>query len=296
MMDHASEPKKATFKPRKPHSKKAHSIREKVIAYIFLVLCSIFFVVPLIWMLLTALKSTEDLQAGVFFPTKLYWDNFKTAVKSVPFGQYTFNSLYYALFATIGTVFSCTITSYAFAKLNWPGRDKLFMVLIATMVIPSQIIQIPLYIIYFKLGWIDTYNPLIIPLWFGVGQAANIFLLRQFFMGIPNSLKESARLDGANEFQIFWTIMLPLVRQMLVVVAIMTFLNCWNDFYNPLLYINDSNLFPLAYAIRTFATQYSNQNNLIMAASLIMTVPSLILFFLAQKQIVGSVAHTGTKG
>lgn len=170
------------------------------------------------------------------------------------------------------------------------------MVLIATMVIPSQIIQIPLYIIYFKLGWIDTYNPLIIPLWFGVGQAANIFLLRQFFMGIPNSLKESARLDGANEFQIFWTIMLPLVRQMLVVVAIMTFLNCWNDFYNPLLYINDSNLFPLAYAIRTFATQYSNQNNLIMAASLIMTVPSLILFFLAQKQIVGSVAHTGTKG
>ena len=156
MMDHASEPKKATFKPKKPHSKKAHSIREKVIAYIFLVLCSIFFVVPLIWMLLTALKSTEDLQAGVFCPTKLYWDNFKTAVKSVPFGQYTFNSLYYALFATIGTVFSCTITSYAFAKLNWPGRDKLFMVLIATMVIPSQIIQIPLYIIYFKLGWIDT--------------------------------------------------------------------------------------------------------------------------------------------
>ncbi len=290
------ESKKIAIEHKKPRSKKARAIEEKVVAYILLAICSLFFIVPLLWMLITALKSTEDLQSGVFFPTALYWENFKTAVESVAFGQYTFNSLYYAIFATIGTVFSCTITSYAFSKLNWPGRDKVFMVLIGTMVIPSQIIQIPLYIIYYKLGWIDTYNPLIIPLWFGVGQAANIFLLRQFFMGIPNSLKESARLDGANEFEIFWTIMLPLVRQMLVVVAIMSFLNCWNDFYNPLLYINDSNLFPLAYAIRTFATQYSNQNNLIMAASLIMTLPSLVLFFIAQKQIVGSVAHTGVKG
>lgn len=115
-------------------------------------------------------------------------------------------------------------------------------------------------------------------------------------MGIPNSLKESAKLDGANELQIFGTIMLPLIKSMLAVVAIMTFMSCWNDFYNPLLYISDSNLFPLAYAIRTFATQYSNQNNLIMAASLIVTAPSLILFFIAQKQIVGSIAYSGVKG
>ena len=115
-------------------------------------------------------------------------------------------------------------------------------------------------------------------------------------MGIPESLKESAKLDGANEFQIFATIMLPLVKSMVVCIAIMTFMNCWNDFYNPLLYVKDSNYFPLAYAIRTFSTQYANQNNLIMAASLIVTLPSLILFFLAQKQIIGSTAHTGMKG
>lgn len=277
-------------------NKKQRLLREKIIAYILVTLCSIFFIVPLIWMILTALKSTEDLANGVFFPTKLIWENFLTAIKSISFAQYTFNSLYYAFFATIGMVVSTTVTAYAFGKLNWPGRDKWFIVMISTMVIPSQVLQIPLFILYSKLGWVDTYNPLIIPSYFAVGAAANIFLLRQFFMGIPNSLKESAQLDGANEFQIFGTIMLPLVKSMVVCIAIMTFMNCWNDFYNPLLYINDSNLFPLAYAIRTFSTQYANQNNLIMAASLIVTLPSLILFFLAQKQIIGSTAHVGVKG
>lgn len=277
-------------------NKKQRALREKIVAYILVSICSIFFIVPLLWMLLTALKSTEDLANGVFFPTQLYWESFKTAVESIAFAQYTFNSLYYAFFATIGMVISTTLTAYAFGKLNWPGRDKWFIVMIATMVIPTQILQIPLFILYSKLGWLDTYNPLIIPAYFGVGAAANIFLLRQFFMGIPNSLKESAKLDGANEFQIFWTIMLPLVKSMVVCVAIMTFMNCWNDFYTPLLYISDSNLFPLAYAIRTFSTQFANQNNLIMAASLIVTLPSLILFFLAQKQIIGSTVHTGVKG
>ena len=277
-------------------NKKQRLLTEKIIAYVLVSICSIFFIVPLLWMLLTALKSTEDLANGVFFPTKAMWDNFATAVKAIPFAQYTFNSLYYAFFATIGMVISTTLTSYAFAKLKWPGRDKWFLVMLATMVIPSQIIQIPLFILYTKLGWIDTYNPLIIPSYFAIGAAANIFLLRQFFMGIPESLKESAKLDGANEFQIFLTIMLPLVKSMVVCIAIMTFMNCWNDFYNPLLYVKDSNYFPLAYAIRTFSTQYANQNNLIMAASLIVTLPSLILFFLAQKQIIGSTAHTGVKG
>ena len=277
-------------------TKKQRLVREKVIAYILVSICSIFFIVPLLWMLLTALKTPEDLAKGVFFPTTAHWENFVTAIEAIPFAQYTFNSLYYAFFATIGMVISTTLTSYAFAKLNWPGRDKWFLVMLATMVIPSQIIQIPLFILYTKLNWIDTYNPLIIPSYFAIGAAANIFLLRQFFMGIPESLKESAKLDGANEFQIFLTIMLPLVKSMVVCIAIMTFMNCWNDFYNPLLYIKDSNYFPLAYAIRTFSTQYANQNHLIMAASLIVTVPSLVLFFLAQKQIIGSAVHSGVKG
>lgn len=277
-------------------NKKQRLLKEKIVAYVLLAICSIFFLVPLIWMLLTALKSPEDLANGVLIPTQLIWKNFVTAVESIEFAQYTFNSLYYAFFATIGMVISTTLTAYAFGKLNWPGRDKWFLVMIATMVIPTQILQIPLFILYSKLGWVDTYNPLTIPPYFAVGAAANVFLLRQFFMGIPNSLKESAQLDGANEFQIFGTIMLPLVKSMVVCVAIMTFMNCWNDFYGPLIYINDSNLFPLAYAIRTFSTQYANQNNLIMAASLIVTMPSLILFFIAQKQIIGSYAHTGVKG
>ena len=277
-------------------NRKQKLIREKVVAYILVVICSLFFIVPLLWMLLTALKSSEDLANGVFFPTEWLWENFLTAINAIEFGQYTFNSLYYAFFNTLGMVISSTLTAYAFAKLSWPGRDKWFFVMLGTMVIPSQVMQVPLFIMYNYLGWMDTYNPLIIPAYFAVGAAANIFLLRQFFMGIPNSLRESAKLDGANEFQIFGTIMLPLVKNMVVCVAIMTFMTCWNDFYSPLLYISDSNLFPLAYAIRTFSTQYANQNNLIMAASLLVVTPSLILFFLAQKQIIGSTAYTGVKG
>jgi ABC-type glycerol-3-phosphate transport system permease component len=277
-------------------NRKQRLVREKAIAYVLVAIASIFFVTPLLWMLITALKSTADLSSGVFWPSEFYWTNFTTAIEAIPFMQYTFNSLYYGLFATIGMTLSCTLASYSFAKLKWTGKNKWFIVMIATLVIPTQVLQVPLFILYTQLGWIDTYNPLIIPAYFAVGGAANIFLLRQFFMGVPNSLRESAKIDGANEFQIFFTIMVPLLKSMVVVVAIMTFLSCWNDFYNPLLYISDSDLYPLAYAIRTFATQYSNQNNLIMAASLIVTLPSLILFFIAQKQIIGSIYSTGIKG
>lgn len=276
--------------------KKERAKREKIVSYILISLAAVFFIVPLFWMIITSLKSPEDIATATFFPTHLNFENFKTVFESLPFLQYTFNSLYYAVAATIGTAISVTLTSYAFAKLKWPGRDKWFLVMIGTMIIPTQVLQIPLYILYDAFGWIDTYNPLIIPLYFAVGGAANVFLMRQFFMGIPDSLRESAKLDGANEFQIFGTLMLPLMRSTIVVISIMSFMNAWNDFYNPLLYINDSNLYPLAYAVRTFASQFANQTHLIMAASLIVTLPSLILFFIAQKQIIGSTAHVGVKG
>lgn len=269
---------------------------DKTIAYVLVILCSVFFITPLLWMIATALKSPDEIIQGVLIPTQLRWTNFVTAIQAIPFVQYTINSLYYGLFASIGVVISSTLSAYAFAKLSWPGRDKWFLVMIATIVIPSQIIQIPLYILYNSLGWLDTYNPLIIPAYFAVGQAGTIFLMRQVFMSIPTSLSESARMDGASEWMIFRTIMLPLARSMVVVVGIMSFMTFWNDFYNPLLYITNTDYFPLAYGIRAFATQYSNQYNLMMAASLIITAPSLLLFFIAQRQIIDSVAQTGIKG
>lgn len=273
--------------------------RERInltVSYILIIICSIFFIIPLAWMIVTALKSPQELAQGVFFPTKIRIENFAKAVKAIPFWQYTINSLYYAILGTIGATLSTTFTAYAFAKLKWPGRDKIFLVMISTLVIPAQVIQIPLFILYNKLGWMDTYNPLIIPTFFGVGAAANIFLLRQFFMGIPDSLMESAKLDGASQFAIFRTIMLPLVRSIVIVIAIMSFMGFWNDFYGPLLYISDPDYFPLAYGMRVFASQYANQYNLMMAAALIITIPSLVLFFTAQKQIIDSVSHTGMKG
>ena len=270
--------------------------RQRMVSYTLLVLISLFFIVPLIWMILTALKSPEELVQGVLIPTQLRFDNFIKALQTIPFFQYTINSFYYAFFAAIGVVISSTLVAYAFAKLEWPGRDKWFLVMIATIVIPAQVIQIPLYILYNNLGWLDSYNPLIIPAYFAVGAAANIFLLRQVYLSIPQSLLESARMDGAGDFHIFRTIMLPLARSMIVVIGIISFMNFWNDFYNPLLYITTTDYFPLAYGIRAFATQYSNQYNLMMAAALVITVPSLILFFIAQRQIVDSVAQTGIKG
>ena len=278
-------------------NKKQRQLREKIVAYILVVICSVFFIVPLLWMLLTALKSTEDLANGVFFPTKLVWSNFVTAVKSISFAQYTFNSLYYATFSTIGMVISTTLTSYAFGKLKWPGRDKWFLVMIATMVIPSQVLQIPLFILYSKLGWIDTYNPLIIPSYFAVGAAANIFLLRQFFMGIPNSLKESAQLDGANEFQVFYKIIIPLAMPQLAVIFLFSFIATYSEYVITSIFLQTPGKMTLALGLQSFISdQFAAHWTLFSAAAVISSLPIMIVFMCLQRFIQNGLVAGGVKG
>jgi multiple sugar transport system permease protein len=249
-------------------------------------------------MLFTALKTPQELLQGteVFFPTTPQWENFKTAVTAIPFFMYLKNSLLIVVLVMIGTLFSATTAAYAFAKLSWKGRDKWFLVMLATMMIPIQVILIPTYIMYAQIGWLGTRLPLIVPAFFGGGAAFYIFLLRQFYKGIPKELSESAIIDGANHIQIFLKIMLPLTKPAIITVALFTFMATWNDYFGPLIFLSNPDHWTLAIGLRAFQTQFGGRFDLMMAAALLIMLPTLIIFFFAQKSFIEGITFTGIKG
>jgi len=214
-------------------------------------------------------------------------------VTTMPYFRYLRNSLVLCAGTVIGTVFSCSLAAYAFARLKWPGRDALFGVLIATMLLPWHVTMIPRFVLLTKLGLYNSLAALIGPTF--LGDAFSIFLLRQFFLGIPEELSEAARLDGASEWGIFRRIVLPLSRPALATVALFQFLAAWNDFHGPLLYLSDPDRFPLAYGLQQFVSGYSSQTNLLMAAAVLYTLPIVLLFFYAQRMFIRGVATTGIK-
>lgn len=279
-------------------SKKQKTLISHTILHIVLILLSFIFLFPFLWMLFTALKTPQELLQGTqsFFPTDPQWSNFITAVQSIPFFLYLKNSLIIVILVMIGTIFSATTAAYAFAKLEWKGRDKWFIVMLATLMIPIQVILIPTYIMYAKIGWLGTRLPLVIPAFFGGGAAFYIFLLRQFFKGIPKELSESAIIDGANHFQIFIKIMLPLVKPALITVALFTFMATWNDYFGPLIFLSNPEHWTLALGLRAFQTQYGGRFDLMMAAAILIMLPTLIIFFMAQKSFIEGITFTGIKG
>jgi len=283
---------------RKYRSRKRYDKSVKVILHIVLILCSVIFAFPFLWMLFTALKTPQELLKGIeaFFPKKPQWQNFVTAVTQIPFLMYLKNSLIIVVLVMIGTVISATTAAYAFAKLHWKGRDKWFVIMLGTMMLPIQVILIPTYIMYSKIGWLGTRLPLVVPAFFGGGAAFYIFMLRQFFKGIPKELSESAIIDGANHFQIFTRIMLPLSKPGIVTVALFTFMGTWNDYFGPLIFLSNPDHWTLALGLRAFQTQYGGQYHLMMAASILIMLPTLILFFLAQKTFIEGIRFTGIKG
>jgi len=190
---------------------------------------------------------------------------------------------------------SSTFVAYGFARFKFPGRDLLFLLMVSTMMIPVQVTMIPTFILFKYAGWIDTFAPLIIPTFFG-GGAFNIFLMRQFFMTIPVELDEAAKIDGCNYFQIFWIILVPLVKPALATIAIFGFVYNWNDFLNPLIYLNSTSNYTLALGLQTFTTMYGTDYNLMMAASTIVLLPILITFFFGQRYFIEGVATSGLKG
>lgn len=220
--------------------------------------------------------------------------NYQRVLDHMPLGRYLCTSLFLVIVNIVLTVFSCSLVAYSFARLQWPGRNFCFVLMLATMMIPGQVTMIPHFLIWKSLGAYDTLTPL----WLGsaLGSAFFIFLLRQFLKGIPRDLEDAARIDGCGFWRIYWHIMLPLVKPSLAAIAIFTFMGTWNDFMGTLLYVADQRLYPLAFGMYAFSVQVSNNPLLTMAGSLLMTVPVIIIFFFAQKYFIQGITLTGMKG
>jgi multiple sugar transport system permease protein len=257
---------------------------------------SAIFLTPFAFIVLTALMTQQQALSTHLWPRPFQWSNFARVFTFVPLWRYTYNTVTYAVLATIGTVASCIPVAYALSRMNWRGRQVAFLVVIATLMLPSQVTIVPLYTIFVRLHWVGSLKPLIVPAFFG--DAFTIFLLRQFFLTIPEELSDAARVDGGNEFQIMTRVIVPLAKPAILAVALFQFLYAWNDFFGPLLYTgNNPNIWTLAVGLSEFTSIHRSVLwNLQMAASLIFTLPVIILFFLAQRSFVEGVTLTGVKG
>ncbi|QCK84239.1 carbohydrate ABC transporter permease [Geobacillus kaustophilus NBRC 102445] len=269
---------------------------ERIVIYALLIILSIVFIFPFFWLVGTSLKPESEAMAfpPSLLPKKWDWANYKEVFEIVPFAKYYINSLIVTVGGVIGTVISCTIVAYGFARIKGKGRDFWFAVLLATMMLPPQVTMIPVYMIFSKLGWINTFLPLIVPSFFG--NAYYIFLLRQFFKTIPRELEESAYLDGCGTFGIFWRIIIPLSIPSVITVALLSFMGYWNDFLGPLIYLNDESKYTLALGILQFKGALIVSWGPMMAASVLVLLPLIILFFVGQKYFISGIATTGVKG
>lgn len=230
-----------------------------------------------------------------FFPVDYHFENFPVALNTIPFLKYTGNTIFIVVISTIGTVLSASLVAYSFAKLRWPGRDVLFVILLSTLMLPSQVLQVQNFILFNRLNWIDTYLPLTVPFFFNAG-AFNIFLLRQFYKGVPMELSEAAKIDGCGEFRLWIEIVSPLCKPIIAAIAVFAFMGGWNDFFNPLIYLRSDHLKTLALGLRDFQQQRGTQWNYMMAVSLISMMPTLILFFSFQKYFVEGLTTGAVKG
>jgi multiple sugar transport system permease protein len=256
---------------------------DHVIVRIFLVAMSLLFLVPLYWMLVTGLKTTPELAVfpPTLWPKDVRWDNFWTAVNYIPFGTYFWNSLIISLFKVVGAVLSNMLVAYGFSCIEWPGRDKVFYLVIATLFLPFPVAMIPLFDLFATLKWVDSALPLVVPTFFA--SAFNVFLLRQFLLQVPRELSEAARIDGASEWQILWRIMFPLALPAIGVIAIFTAVDSWKDFMGPLIYIQNDAFRTLSIGLQFFRKSHDIQFNLLMAASFLTVLPLIALFLFFQR-------------
>ncbi len=267
--------------------------------FVLLVLVSLAFVLPLIWMVCVSLKPSPEVLASPpsFFPQQPQMDAYEKVFTSESFDflLYTRNTLIIAFLSLVGMVVSSSVAAYGFARIPFRGRWLMFAVCLATMMIPFPVIMVPTYMIFKHLGWIGTFKPLWVPAWFG--SAFNIFLLRQFFMGIPKELEESAMLDGCSTWGCFWRIIIPLSKPALAVVALFHFLTVWNDLIGPLIYLSHQGQFTLAMGLQFLQSRSGDTPwNQLMAATVLIILPVLLLFFLAQRTFIRGIATTGLKG
>ncbi|MCL6446173.1 MAG: carbohydrate ABC transporter permease [Alicyclobacillus sp.] len=269
----------------------------KVITYAVLIILSIIVLIPFFWMVSTSLKTGSAMWKfpPQWIPSPFQWSNYAEAFQEVPLAHYFVNTLIIEIFVLIGQVVSCTLVGYGFSRFRFRGREVLFMVMLATMLIPSQVTMIPLFLLFSKLGWINTYLPLIVPAFFG--NAFYVFLMRQFLQTIPLELDEAAKIDGANAFYVLWKILVPILRPSIMIIVVFTFTDVYNDFMGPLIYLNKPELYPVSLALKLFLDGESLNNwGGMFAMSSLSLVPVFIIFFLFQRYIVEGIATSGLKG
>jgi multiple sugar transport system permease protein len=262
-----------------------------------LVLGAGLFSIPFLWTVSTALKTNQQVFAvpPQWIPAPPQWRNFERAWTELPFPTFVVNTIILTILAVIGQVTSASLVAYGFARFRFPGRNLLFYLMLSTMMLPAQVTMIPVFLLWRELRLIDTFAPLTVPAYFG-GGAFTIFLLRQFFMTIPKELDEAAMIDGATPFGIWWRVLLPLSRPALVTVVLFSFLAHWDDFMGPLIYLNSMEKYTVSIGLRMFQDMFGTQLELLMAASLIHIIPTIILFFVGQRYFVRGIALTGLKG
>jgi ABC-type glycerol-3-phosphate transport system permease component len=299
---------RARVQPRAAARRRLLDAGATAVLYVLASAGAFFFVLPFVWMVSTSLKDQKHVYTLPieWIPRTIVWENYTTAwFGRIPFTLYTLNTLVITLSALVGTLLSASLVAYGFARLRFPGRDVLFLLVLGMLMIPFQVVMIPTYVLFKNLGWLDTWLPLIVPAWFG-GGAFNIFLLRQFFRTIPFELEDAARIDGCGYLGTWGRIIMPLSGPALAAVAIFNFVWHWNAFIEPLIYLRDENKFTISLGLQMFQrvlgdpvsgkTQSLFDAQYIMAASAIVLVPIIVLFFFTQKYFIQGIVMTGMKG
>ncbi len=268
-----------------------------LLVFAVLILAGIAFLAPFAWMVSTSLKPLSETMTlpPSWIPSDIQWRNYPDAIAAMGyFWRYTGNTVFLCVMTVIGTVASSSLAAYGFSRIEWRGRDTVFLILLATMMIPFPVIMVPIYNLFKTLGWIGSFKPLWVPSF--LASAFNVFLLRQFFMTLPKDMSEAARIDGCSEFQIFLQIILPLSKSALLVVALFQFMATWNDFLGPLIFLTEQKSFTLALGLQSFQSQNGGTAwHQLMAASTLVVLPVMVLFFFTQRAFVEGIASTGGK-
>lgn len=269
---------------------------QTALTHALLLSLSAVFLIPLYWLISSSLKTDAQLHAWppVWIPNPITTESYAKGLSFIDFRLLLANTLTIAVFSVLGTVLSCSLVAYSLAMLRWKGRDALFFLLLTTLMLPGQVTMIPLFVLFARMGWVDTHLPLIVPHYFGGAFA--IFLMRQFFLGIPRDLAEAARIDGCGPWGIYQRIVMPLSRPVVATVALFSFLGAWNDYLGPMIYLSSPEKFTLSLGLATFNSQYGSFPGQMMAVTTVMTLPILVLFFLTQRTFIQGMSTSGIKG
>ena len=289
-------PPLAVARRPEPRPWRQSPIPRKLLVRVGLILACGFFVLPFYWMANSALKTTAELTTfpPTFFPRGLEWENFQRAVTYIPFGTFLLNSIILTAGVAIGSAISNPLIAYGFSRIRWPGRDLVFGIVLATIFLPFPVLIVALFDIFAKLHWLNTFLPIIVPAFFG--NPFFIFLMRQFFMGLPQEISEQARIDGANEFQVFLHVILPLAKPAVAVVVIFAAVQAWGEFLAPLLFLQDEGLYPLSIGLQLYRQEHDVAYNLLMAASTLVVLPIVALFVAFQRFFIQGITVGAIKG